>query len=121
MIHKARFKDFPAFLRIFRSYLIANPIGSMAALYAVVGLFLKLHFQVNILPRCPWKTLFDIRCPGCGMTRAFIHILHLDFAGAFHDNPLSFIVFPAITYYVAKDFLKHVKRTALLSPAQHPH
>ena len=30
-------------------------------------------------------------CPGCGMTRAFIRLLHLDFAGAWQMHPFVYL------------------------------
>jgi hypothetical protein len=42
---------------------------------------------------CPIKYFFKIPCPGCGMTRAFIRILHFDFTGALKYNILSIPVF----------------------------
>lgn len=38
--------------------------------------------------RCPFRLLFGIPCPGCGMTRAFLCLLRLDIRGAFHYHPL---------------------------------
>lgn len=37
---------------------------------------------------CIWLWLFHIPCPGCGMTRAVLAALQLDFAGAFAYHPL---------------------------------
>ncbi|MBP3783981.1 MAG: DUF2752 domain-containing protein [Butyrivibrio sp.] len=37
---------------------------------------------------CPIKFLTGISCMGCGMTRAYLSLLHLDFGGAFRYHPL---------------------------------
>lgn len=37
---------------------------------------------------CPFYFVFHIPCPGCGMTRAFLRALCLDFKGAFLYHPL---------------------------------
>ena len=37
---------------------------------------------------CPIKFLTGISCMGCGMTRAYLSLLRLDFAGAFRYHPL---------------------------------
>ncbi len=37
---------------------------------------------------CPIKFVTGISCAGCGMTRAYLALLHLDFTGAFHYHPL---------------------------------
>lgn len=49
--------------------------------------------------KCPFKSLFGIDCPGCGMTRALIAALKLDFKTAFHYHPL-FLLFGIETVYV---------------------
>ncbi|MDO4460570.1 MAG: DUF2752 domain-containing protein [Clostridia bacterium] len=43
---------------------------------------------------CPVKLLTGISCAGCGMTRAWISLLRLDFTEAFHYHP--FFAAPAI-------------------------
>ena len=40
---------------------------------------------------CPIKLLTGISCPGCGMTRAWLHLLHGDFFGAFSYHPLFWL------------------------------
>lgn len=47
---------------------------------------------ILFLYKCPYAYLFGISCPGCGMTRAFIALVHLDLRGAFHYHPLFWLV-----------------------------
>ncbi len=54
----------------------------------------------SFLPSCPFKSLMGFYCPGCGGQRAFHAILHGDFAGAFHDNFLIFIIIPITLYKI---------------------
>ena len=42
---------------------------------------------------CIFKTLFDISCPGCGLTRSFRAIFNLDFYSAFKYNILGIPLF----------------------------
>ena len=46
---------------------------------------------------CPFRIMFGFSCPGCGMSRAIIALLHLDFMQAIHYHPLviciPFIIF----------------------------
>ena len=37
---------------------------------------------------CPIRWFTGISCPGCGMSRAFISLLRLDFAAAFRYHPM---------------------------------
>lgn len=39
---------------------------------------------------CPFYRIFGIPCPGCGMTRAFLACLRLDFAAAWRYHPMVF-------------------------------
>lgn len=48
---------------------------------------------------CPIKNIFNVSCFGCGMTRAFISILKLDFTSAFYYNALSIPLFFGIFIY----------------------
>ena len=90
-------------------YLKRHFIFAFIGLYYLIGLTLYIFAEVDILIPCLWYTIFDIRCPGCGLTRAFIHLLSLDFTAAWDSNPLIFIVFPALTYYIIRDFVLFVK------------
>ncbi|WP_086329406.1 DUF2752 domain-containing protein [Candidatus Enterococcus mansonii] len=47
---------------------------------------------MNNLELCIFKHTFGVPCPGCGMTRAFIHLFHLDFKEAFYYHPLFWLV-----------------------------
>ena len=48
---------------------------------------------------CIFIYLFNVPCPGCGMTRAFLSLLKLDFKSAFIYNPTIFLM-PYIVYYI---------------------
>ena len=52
---------------------------------------------------------FDRECYGCGMTRAFQHLIHLDFIEAFNYNKLSMIVFPLTIFLLVNDLIKTIK------------
>ena len=56
-----------------------------------VGLLLLARFVPwsRIPPLCAFRNTTGLPCPGCGMTRAFIHVTHLDFPAAFHVSPLG--------------------------------
>lgn len=60
----------------------------------VKNIFIILIVALGILflYKCPYAYLFGISCPGCGMTRSFIALAHLDFRGAFHYHPLFWLV-----------------------------
>lgn len=45
---------------------------------------------------CIFKRATGKDCLGCGLTRACMHLIHLDFKGAAHYNKASFIVLPLL-------------------------
>jgi len=53
------------------------------------------------VPLCPFNALTGLPCPGCGMTRAFLALGRLDFAGAYASNPLSFPLAALMVLFVA--------------------
>jgi len=57
----------------------------------VLGLFIFRNTPISI--PCIFKLVFNIPCPGCGLTRAFILISRLEFADAFRMNILAIPLF----------------------------
>ena len=64
-----------------------NRVHIVSAIAVVVLLYLVLEgFGIT----CPIKFLTGISCAGCGMSRAWIAVFHLDLARAFYFHPLFF-------------------------------
>lgn len=61
----------------------------------VIYLFLKIHGGYE----CPVLHYTGIPCMACGMTRAWIAALHLDFQTAFHMHPMFWSV-PFLVLYI---------------------
>lgn len=62
-------------------------------------------FLIFLFWKCPPLYLFGIPCPGCGLTRAHLAALQLDFSKAFYYHPLFFIAIPTILYVIHKRVL----------------
>ena len=56
---------------------------------------------------CPIKFLTGISCAGCGMTRAWICLVHLDIKGAFYYHPLFILPIIYFFLYLYKDKMPH--------------
>lgn len=55
-------------------------IAGCLLLYMIIGYLLNYG--------CPFRFFLGLSCPGCGMTRAYIQVLHLNFTTAFYFHPL---------------------------------
>lgn len=47
--------------------------------------------EVSLIP-CLFHLVTDVPCPGCGMTRACLAIIHGQFGDAWHYQPFSFLI-----------------------------
>lgn len=57
---------------------------------------------------CPIKFLTGISCPGCGMTRAVMATLNLQFSKAFYYHPLFGLVPFMFALYLFEDKIKPI-------------
>ncbi len=73
---------------------LCNLLSAIAAVLMVYGLFTVLGIG------CPIKFITGISCMGCGMTRAWLSVLCLDFKSAFYYHPGFWIPPLVIIYFV---------------------
>lgn len=59
---------------------------------------------------CPIKFITGISCAGCGMTRAWAAVLHLDFDKALSFHPLWWTIPPALCMFIGK---RHFRKKTL--------
>ena len=58
----------------------------------IIIVVLAAVFAFSGFYSCPFKLLLGIDCPGCGLTRAALALLRLDFAAAFRFNPCIYFL-----------------------------
>lgn len=58
-----------------------------------------LAFMIFKLP-CPINLILKLPCPGCGMTRAYLSLLHFDFITALNQHPMFWSVPVLLIYYL---------------------
>jgi len=72
---------------------------------AAGSLFLFLFNPSNpanqFFPKCPFRLITGLQCPGCGTTRACYQLLHLHPVAAFKLNPLTMMTLPFLIYGLA--------------------
>lgn len=49
---------------------------------------------------CNFRRVFNLDCPGCGMTRAFISVGHGDWLAAWRYNPASIPTFAMVAFQI---------------------
>lgn len=74
--------------------------------------YLAAHFlmKYNDVTICLWKNLFHVNCWGCGITRAFYALCHLDFNSAWNYNNKIYIIVPILVYIWIKEIIKAFKQ-----------
>lgn len=81
---------------------------------AIIAVFYALASLAGV--GCPIKFLTGVSCLGCGMTRAWLAVLRLDFAAAFHFHPL-FMLPPvaALLYLFRSKINERLYKTLILT------
>lgn len=90
-----RFKDNPYFLYLKLAFYVLVP---------AVLLVLPAGYFDQGESVCLSRVLFDLECYACGMTRASMHLIHLNFTEAYYFNAMSFVVVPVLAFLWARWF-----------------
>lgn len=84
-------------------------IGTVIVLVILAVLYFKYNPSENSLfPKCPFKQVTGLKCPGCGSQRAVHSILNLDFVTAAKMNIMLVVSIPYLIfgfYFQSKDRL----------------
>ena len=83
----------------------------------MVLIYLPANFFDHGQSICISVLLFHRTCYACGMTRAFQHLIHLEFKEAYAFNKLAFIAFPLLVVMILIEF-KKFSQTYLLGRTQ---
>ena len=84
-------------------------------MYIIIYLFF-ITLPSNIIESrsfCLFFNLFSLNCLGCGLTRAFFNMFHLNIIKAVTYNPLILILFPLILIISLNDSYVILKRFIL--------
>lgn len=69
--------------------------------------FLNQRFGFSI--PCMFNKITGLKCPGCGVTRMCLSILHFDFKSAFYHNPAIFCMLPIGVTLMISGAVKYIK------------
>lgn len=69
------------------------------AILIILGILIFTFFnpyEVSWFPKCPFRTLTGLKCPGCGAQRALHFLFNFQISKAFHENALLICSIPYI-------------------------
>ena len=94
----------------------AKQIIKRTAIYgAALVLYVLIISVLNI--GCPIYAITRIECPTCGVTRAMISLLRLDFASYVNYQPFALPLIIAVCLMINVEFIKHKSFVTAISLA----
>ena len=91
-----------------------SPAGRMLSGLAILASLLIPPATVHGGPIiCLFRRWTDLNCPGCGLTRAFVHVGHLQWQAAFHQHLFGPILFAIIFGCALLALIPAPRRSAL--------
>ena len=72
--------------------------------------FIPIEWLDNGHPICLVKNIWGVECFGCGITRAIVSVVQLNFEAAYGYNKLIIIVFPLLFYIWFRTLVAVLKR-----------
>ena len=91
--------------------------------YLVLAIMVIIPIVLILLPAdyfdegratCLSVMVLGKECFACGMTRAAMHLIHLEWDMALYFNAASFIIFPLLAFGYAWYFIQLLRKTELL-------
>ena len=73
-------------------------------IFAIIGIYYGLNTVFGIT--CPIKYIIKAPCPTCGMTRAMMSLIQLDFRGYVEYNVMAFFMMTTVMLLVHRNVLK---------------
>ncbi len=91
------------------NYRTKRVIGILLIILSVlVAYALFCYFIGGGIP-CVFNKITGLKCPGCGITRMFISLMHFDFNSAFQYNPVVLILSPVIFIIILRAIFVYIK------------
>lgn len=96
--------------------------AAVVAAATVIAVYYAADPTSPFMPRCAFKALTGLDCPGCGSQRAFHALLHGRVSEAFAFNPAVFVSVPLAAVYAVAEWserpcMRRLRRVLLSAPA----
>ena len=89
----------------FHSIIIIMQRSNWLFLFGAGGLYAVWYSVTGWGIPCPFYVLTGLSCPSCGVTRMCVKLLHLDFPGAYRENPVLFLCLPFLLFLLVGHFV----------------
>ena len=76
-------------------------------IFAVIGIYFVLIAIFDIT--CPIRYITKVPCPTCGITRAMMSLIRLDFKGYVEYNVMAFFMITTVMLLIHRDVFKKRK------------
>ncbi len=101
--------------KIRKSILYFRIIRILFYITIIIGLIIIPLEYIEGRSFCILYNIFSIKCPGCGLTRAFFNMVHLNINTAINYNKLIIIMFPTICFMALYDIYWILSRNIKLN------
>lgn len=97
--------------------ILRNGIKIIFVIFFII-LLIKIYRNFNptenhYFPKCPFKEITNLKCPGCGSQRAVHYLLNFDLYNAIKENMLLVLSIPYLLLGISFDFIKVTNKKAL--------
>jgi len=96
------------FKKFFKWSIVLIFISVLAILYRTYNPTGNIYF-----PKCPFRELTGLKCPGCGSQRAIHYLLNFDILNAWKENFLLVLFIPYLLSGIVFDSLKKMGENTL--------
>ncbi len=76
----------------------------------LIGVFyaIMVRYTSFCIP-CFFNTITGLKCPSCGVTHIFLHLMNFDMPAAFHANPFLFVTAPILLLILVLNIFCNIK------------
>lgn len=100
-------------MQLIKNHNFKSSIRTLYRVLIVLVPFVLVFLPVNFFDQgptiCISKLITDVDCPGCGITRAVQHCIHLDFKTAWNYNKMFVLVVPLLSMLYIQEVRKSWK------------